>query len=603
MNLYRVGYIFSILSSDVIVMTEDLDFYKLKKRSDMIELGQEICFSDHEIISAKSRKPNYLRIGAIASGFAAAIVLLCITFYTNFIHSSSEIYAYIDVDTNLSVRLNIDKQNKVVKVDSNNTSTRKIIGSTDLKNKSLSDALTTIVEKSKQLGFTTDNKEEYLVISASIKPDGSDNRDQSSLDSLVQNVRKDIKELDSLKINKRIIKVDSKTYKIASENNISMGRYITYIESKSKGINMSIEDIREGSIGGIIKKADMSDITNNTVADKQNVVINEDIHKNENTLPKYNNRDDKPKGNEGFNQSNNQGHGDNNTSTGGTINTPIPRQTPNISKNTPVILTFEYPTPTAAVPTYDLTKLHPVPTTPVVPVYTTPSFTNKWPSYTESKATPTPKRQSDSPIHTSAAHTTPAHVLTPSPLPTFGFTSPVEISINPASEITSSSAFISGKVIKFEQNKYFYGGNCNISLVYWETSNPMYVKMAASIYEDDFPADISATIKGLKPNTSYQFKVVVNMYFGSTTQTFTTLAWAGHTKEAVSTTTPSPSMPSKIIPTPKNPWVFPTPIPPIWFDPPKMSPTHFTYTKPEDINTPYPKSTPMTKPTFKYPQW
>lgn len=293
-----------------------------------------------------------------------------------------------------------------------------------------------------------------------------------------------------------------------------------------------------------------------------------------------------------------------NNTTGSVSNTPIPRQTPNIVKNTPVILTFEYPTP-AVVPTYDLTKVRPFPT-PIVPVYTTPSFTHKWPSHTESKSTP--KRQSDIPVQTSSVQTTPTHVSLPSPTPTFGFASPVEISINPASDITSSSAFISGKVIKFEQSKYYYGGNCNISLVYWETSNPMHVKMAASIYEDDFPADISATIRGLKPKTNYQFKVVVNMYFGSTTQTFTTLAWEDHTKESVSTTTPSPSMPTKmIIPTPKNPWVFPTPIPPIWFNPPKMSPTHYTYPKPGDLKTPSPALTPKPtstpKPSFKYHQW
>jgi hypothetical protein len=580
-------------------MTEDLDFYKIKRRSDMIELGQEVCFSENEIISTKNRKPNYLRVVAIASGFAAAIVLLCITFYTNFTHPYNEVYAYIDVDTNLSVRLNIDKKNKVVKVDSNNTITKKIIDNTDFKNKSLSDALSAIVEKSKQFGFTTDNKEEYLLISASIKSDGSDSHEQSNLDSLVQNVRDDIKDMDKLNVSKRILKVDSKIYKIASQNNVSMGRYITYIESKNKGANLSIEDIREGSIGRIIKKVDMVDTTNNTTTDSQNVVINDGSRSTkENDVPKVNTKEDKHAGSEGYRQSNQDKQGINSTPAPAN-NASAPRNTQGI-KNTPVILTYVYPTPLIIVPTYDLTKQRPV-STPVSPVQNTPSPTYSWPSHSEIKTAPPVK------THTDAPSPIPSLVFTPIPMPTFGFVSPVEFSINPASEITSSSALISGEVIKFEQNKNFYGSSCNISLLYWETSNPMSVKVASSIYEDDFPANISATIKGLRPNTSYQFKIVVNMYFGSSIQTFVTLRSENNTKEAVSTNTPSPSITIKVSPTPKNPWIFPTPIPPIWFSPPEVPPPYFTYPNPGDLNTP--SSTPMHKPTPtptpipKYPQW
>ena len=345
MNLYRVGYIFSILSSDVIVMTEDLEFYKIRRRSDMIELGQEISFSEDEIIPVKSRKPNLLRFGAIASGLAAAIVLIFIGFFSNITNTSNEVYAYIDVDTNLSVRLNIDKENKVVNIDSKNATTEEILDNSDFKNKSLSDALTTIVEKSKQLGFTTDSSDEYLLISASIKSDESNSKEQDSLEHLVENVSNDIKEMDNLNVNKRIIKVDSETYKIASAYNVSMGRYITYIESINRGANLSIDDIREGSIGGIMKKADMADIKDvaaNKDTDKS-VAINEDAGKTiENPIPKSNESNN----NNTLNNSHNQSQPDNKkgiTTVAPVRNTPVPKHTPHPTKNTPIIITFKLP--------------------------------------------------------------------------------------------------------------------------------------------------------------------------------------------------------------------------------------------------------------------
>lgn len=598
--MYRVGYIFSILSSDVIVMTEDLEFYKLRRRSDMIELGQEISFSEDEIIPVKSRKLSLLRFGAIASGFAAAIVLIFITFFTNFTHTSNEIYAYIDVDTNLSVRLNIDKKNKVVDIDSKNTTAKEILSSSDLKNKSLSDALTTIVEKSKQHGFTTDSNEEYLLISASIKSDRVNKQEQDSLEHLVEDVRKDIKEMDSLNVNKRIIKVDSETCKIATENNVSMGRYITYIESKNKGANLSIEDIREGSIGRIMKKADIADITNSNSNNSNNnnsnssnskdIAMNQDINKTiEKPLPKFNDKNNNNTINNSHNQSQ-SGHKKGITTVAPVNKTPIPKHTPHATKNTPIIYTFKRPEPTIFIPTYNPTKFYPV-TTPVITVQNTPIPTKNWPVHVETNVPATKNTPTDVP-----KPSTPP--FTPKPIPTFSFVSPVEISINPASKITETSAFISGVVTKFEQNKDFYGIGCNISLLYWEASNPMHVKVAASISKNDFPADISATIKDLKPYTTYQFKVTVNFYFSSSVQTFKTLQLEKKSTVDVPKSTPTPSAAVKYTPTPtKNLWVFPTPVVPDfwWYTPPKEYMPPYTFGKPADLAIPvYTKAPPPT---------
>jgi len=602
MNLYRVGYIFSILSSDVIVMTEDLEFYKIRRRSDMIEIGQEISFSEDEIIPVKSRKPNLLRFGVIASGLAAAIVLIFIGFFTNFTNTSNEIYAYIDVDTNLSVRLNIDKENKVVDIDSQNTTTKEILNNSDFKNKSLSDALTTIVEKSKQHGFTTDSSDEYLLISASIKSDGGNSEEQDSLENLVQNVYRDIEEIDNLNVNKRIIKVDFEICKIATANNVSMGRYITYIESKNRGANLSIEDIREGSIGGIMKKADLADITNingnnskdidtNKNTDKS-VALNQDTNKTiENPLPKSNDNNNSRK----QSQNNNKG-----TATQ-VRNTPVPKHTPNPTKNTPIIFTFKLPTPTLFIPTYNPTKFYPVATpavtvhntpivtvhnTPIVTVYNTPTPANNWPVYV---GTYVPQ-----PINTPTnVPKTPTPTYPQIPIPTFNFTSPVEIAINRASNITQTSAFISGAVTKFEY-KDFYGVGCNITLFYWEASNPMHVKVAASINKNDFPADISATIYDLKPNTTYQFKVTVNYYFNSRIETFNTLPLE------IPKSIPTPTEAVKYNPTPtKNMWVFPTPaIPDYWWNTqPQVYMPQYTFAKPTDLYTPVHTNMPPPTPT------
>ena len=175
------------------------------------------------------------------------------------------------------------------------------------------------------------------------------------------------------------------------------------------------------------------------------------------------------------------------------------------------------------------------------------------------------------------------------PIPTFNFVYPV-ITINQASKITETSAFISGAVTKFEYDD-IYNVGCNIALLYWEASNPMNVKVASSINKNQFPADISATIYDLKPNTTYQFKVAVNYYFSSRIETFRTLP--------LDIPKSNPTEAEKYRPAPTgNMWVFPSSeIPDHWrYTPPPVYMPQYTYEKPADVYNPVHTNWPQPAP-------
>ncbi|MDP4180225.1 MAG: anti-sigma factor domain-containing protein [Bacillota bacterium] len=540
MNLYRVGYIFSIQDSGVVVMTDDLEFFKIKHRSDMLELGQQISFSESELIKVKSRRVNFFRVGAIASGLVAAIAILYFALPIHSLNKSNDIYAYIDVDTNLSVRLNIDENNKVITVDSNNINTKKVLNEIDFKDKTLSDALSTIVEKSKQCGFSVDSKEEYIVISASLKSDASKNEVATKLDKLVENVNKDVNQMNNLNANKKVLKVDSKTCQIASENNVSMGRYITYIETKSKGIDVSIDDIREGSLGYIINKVDSGADNADNVDNSQKVTLNKDTtstktesqHTQSKNKPDNDRRNDKRVAEANTPKVIYAPYPTNTISTNMSAFNPQNTSTPNLQK--PPFINTSEPTPNI------YTAFTPVPSVQNTTVINTPV---NGVDHSLSQNMPTSADRNNTPANHHNA--------------------PVNVSINKASQVTANSALISGEVISSEQNNSYYNNFSNISLIYWEANNPSFVRVAASTSQSKFPATISATLNGLKPQTIYQYQIIVNFYYSSSVQTFTTLSAQTVTPNSVSsapTAAPTVKNSPASNPTPKPSSSYPAPV-------------------------------------------
>ena len=272
--MFKSGHIFKLYEKEVIVMTNDLEFYKVKRSPGMVILGQEVSFSKSDIIKPKRKMTGVFKYGALVSSVAAVLIVLALSFFQLNPTNSGKVYAYIDIDTNLSLRLSIDDENKVLRVKPIDDSARVIVDSLDLENKNIDEALSDIIKKSKEKGFTP-NANEYMVISGSLNSKNIDKSEEQKLNKLLNKVNENINNNKDVEIctKSRFMQVDPEIRKLASQINVSMAKYVQYIKSKEKGVDITLDEVRKAPLTDIMKKADVD----SSVAASNKVASNEKI--------------------------------------------------------------------------------------------------------------------------------------------------------------------------------------------------------------------------------------------------------------------------------------------------------------------------------------
>lgn len=274
--MIKNGHIFRLDEEEAVIMTKDLEFYKVKRSPDMVILGQEVSFSKCDIIKPNFRKSGIIKYGALISSVAAVLVFIALSLIP-LDTAKNNVYAYIDIDTNISLRLSINNESKVLGVNPINDSTRAIIDGLDLENKNIDDALWDIIKKSKEEGFTLSDSNEYMMISAALNSENKEYKlskqaEEKKLHDLLNKVTLNISNSKDTKVYTAFMQVDPGISRLASEKNVSMARYVQYIKSKEKGFNITLDEVRKIPLTEIMEKAD-DDTSNPVPSDK--IVSNE----------------------------------------------------------------------------------------------------------------------------------------------------------------------------------------------------------------------------------------------------------------------------------------------------------------------------------------
>lgn len=252
-NMSEFGTIVGFEKNEAIVMTDSCSFIRVRKEDDMF-YGQNLLLENDDIIGSKKTSMKYYIL--IAASIAAVFVLISYfkSFYTN------DIYAYISIDINPSIELMVDKDYRIMDVSSKNEDANTLIKELRLRNLSIYDALENIVEKSKDQAFIKPNsKESFILICAALNKDSKEYRKDSveagnRLNILLSELKMNRAILESKSIRYQIIKVPESYRKKSAENNISMGRYLIFEKVREKGIKISIEELKSGSIIDILDK-------------------------------------------------------------------------------------------------------------------------------------------------------------------------------------------------------------------------------------------------------------------------------------------------------------------------------------------------------------
>lgn len=280
-----LGVILKLKSDRVIVMTDKLDFVELNLKPGMLR-GQKISFTSSDLYHSGIRSLRHNKalkaVSAIAS-VAAVFAFLFIGYTALF---STNEFAYVDIDINPSVEIAIDKNENVLKAKALNSDGQVLLDTVKLKNIELSDAVTLLLDKSKEIGFISTNNNK-VILSTSINSDTVSDSDVEKINTMVSN----LKEIaDKSGVDSEIIKLSSEDRKEALEIGLSMGKYYIYNKAKYEGINLDVEDVKNASVESLLSKVAVIDTDkihseNQTANESTTPTPNVALNENDDNIP------------------------------------------------------------------------------------------------------------------------------------------------------------------------------------------------------------------------------------------------------------------------------------------------------------------------------
>lgn len=265
------GSILEINGNQAIVMTDKCDFISVKCHPDMF-VGQQISFRKKDIKTSKMAYAKYITL--VAGIF---LTMLCSAFLFQQ-YSPEKAFAYIDVDINPSVELLINEDAKVLSTKSLNADAQKLLKDLKLVNKPVKQAISEIVTASQQLGYISPEKNNAVLVSASINEKYTDKQkasQQKKLDNILTEVKTISVKVGSNDLKPEVIKVTPQNRKTAVENDISMGRYELYEKIKEKNPDITVKNAKTERVGSMLEKAGVkenissSEKTSRDTADKE----------------------------------------------------------------------------------------------------------------------------------------------------------------------------------------------------------------------------------------------------------------------------------------------------------------------------------------------
>ncbi|TKH04132.1 anti-sigma factor domain-containing protein [Peribacillus simplex] len=214
----KKGVILSVNKRFVTLLTPEGEFLKTKRQERVYEVGEEITFTP-------AKQKFTLAFSNFHSSFKKTAVLsIASTFLILFSilpsYFSGPVSAYMTIDVNPSIELELDDDLEVLKLTGLNEDGKLVIGQLkDWKGKDIKTVTNRIVETTKQLGYLKGNKQ--IVVSTTLL------EKDKELDKNLKEEIKEISEQDNVSNTKmKVIQATKSDRKQAREQGISTGKYL-----------------------------------------------------------------------------------------------------------------------------------------------------------------------------------------------------------------------------------------------------------------------------------------------------------------------------------------------------------------------------------------
>ncbi|WP_010248923.1 anti-sigma-I factor RsgI family protein [Acetivibrio cellulolyticus] len=253
-----IGTVMEVYKNEVLVMTSDFDLVRVKKKPEIF-LGQQVSFRKRDVIRPEVRKMKLIGVAAV----------LLVVFIASYIIQNTRLsmvnasYALVDMDINPSIEFLIDDANIVQKVLPLNSDAENLTKVLSLKKLHIKEAVEKVIDESEEKGILSSNKNNVIMLSASLNPESSDYKDGKERNELKLNqLLTSLKAIDDVGFNKEytlnVVKVEPEMKKQALKNGLSTGRQLIFEKAQSEGINLTLDEAKTSSLSALLEKIGMN---------------------------------------------------------------------------------------------------------------------------------------------------------------------------------------------------------------------------------------------------------------------------------------------------------------------------------------------------------
>lgn len=245
------GVVMEVSGTSIIVMTPSGSFERIPAKNRSCEVGEEIVYAARP---AGIRQPAF----AAVSVFVAAVVF-CMMLFTGIpaAFADKSVVAYVSIDINPSLELGLDKREKVRELRGLNAKGQEVVQNVSYKGKSLDEVADKLLQKAEEMELFKAGEGDIIIASTQVK-ETSDLTDEAITEHLKQQVLTHVvmKHPDTAdKFEVAAFTVPAEVRETAQENGLSLGKYSVYLNAKSVGHDVKVEDLQEQSIHNLAKEA------------------------------------------------------------------------------------------------------------------------------------------------------------------------------------------------------------------------------------------------------------------------------------------------------------------------------------------------------------
>ncbi|HEX9059588.1 MAG TPA: AbfB domain-containing protein [Clostridia bacterium] len=279
------GIVINMTKNKAIVTTSNFQCYYIKRKP-TVYVGKQIEFTDEEI--KRSSSPVKFILAAACILFIFTLSLLnAVNIKDTFFGPKT--FAYVDVDINPSLEMEIDDTGNVLKLIPLNEDAKVLINKIKLDRISVSKAVNNIIHEVKKNKTVSEN--DYVLVSSTLNNKDKEYKgEEEKLNTIMNSLKKDIQESD--RVNICLLQANINERKDAQSKGISTGRYLLYNKYKSLKNNFSIEEAKKTSINellkGILDNKEGGNILQSTANPTSSPVKSKDTTQNASPVPSGN---------------------------------------------------------------------------------------------------------------------------------------------------------------------------------------------------------------------------------------------------------------------------------------------------------------------------